>query len=293
VIPRFEQAHEERDLAAALTDLALVRWVEGHGEAMVHAAERAMAAAARCGDPRAVQEAAPLLATGLLLGPTPLADVLTRLSALDGELGDDRLARATVLLSRAQALALIGRDRDASAAAADARATFEDLGQRRWRAACDATDAILALERDDVAGAVADRRAAHAFFVEQGDALNANVAAATLADALVLLGDLQGAEELIGELPAGDDAGGDPEVEVTSTVVRAAVAAGRGEVALAERLASDALRIADATDFVLLQADTRATLAAAKIEPDRLAREAAERYDAKGASAAAARLRVV
>ena len=291
VIPRFEQAGEERDLAAALTDLAVVRWVEGDGAAMIGAAERAMTAAERCGDPRAVQEAAPLLATGLLLGPTPLPDVLARLSALDDELGADRLARATVLLSTAQALALVGRDDEAATAAADARETFEDLGQRRWLAACDATDALLALERDDVAGAVAKRRAAHAFFVEQGDALNAHVAAATLADALVLAGDLQAADELITELPAASEAAPDPEVEVTSAAVRAAVAAGRGDAARAGALASEALRIADATDFVMLQADTRATLAAAKIDPERLTREAVQRYEAKGATSAAARLR--
>ena len=70
--------------------------------------------------------------------------------------------------------------------------------------------------------------------------------------------------------------------------VRAVTAAreGEGARARADRLTRDALAQVDATDFLLIQADARATLAlAAATDEDasRLRSEAAERFEAKGA----------
>ncbi|HSL12365.1 MAG TPA: AAA family ATPase [Actinomycetota bacterium] len=289
-IPRFEAEGAESDLATAFTDLALVSWVEGRGAAMVEAAERAIAAAERCGDPRAMHEAAPLLATGLLLGPTPLDEVLRRLRALGSVVPGDRLALATLRLTEAQAFALVGRIDEARAALAAARSTFEDLGQRRWLAASAETDAVIRLEDGDLDGAIADRRSVHAFFAEQGDALNTGVAAATLADVLVRADDISGAESLVAGLEHQASTS-DPEVAVTSTAVRAAIASARDDAAAAERLAAEALRIADATDLLLLQADARVTLASGGVDPPGLLRDAVDRYEAKGAVGRAARVR--
>jgi hypothetical protein len=75
--------------------------------------------------------------------------------------------------------------------------------------------------------------------------------------------------------------------------VRSFAAAVPGDRGRADALARSALEVADATDFLLLQADARATLldAASEESVDRLREEAAIRYERKGARALADRIR--
>jgi len=281
---RFEEAGDARNLAAALTDLALIDWLGGRAVDMAEAAERALAAADRSRDPRAIQEAAPLLAAALIRGPTPLPDVLSRIASTRERLGEDRLTAAILQLTEASALALMDRVQEAGVIAGHARATFRDLGQRRWLAAADQTQAEIARQAGDLAKAVALRREIYAFFQEQGDALNAMPAGLGLADLLLVEGRIAEADRLA-QLAEEQDTGDDLEVRVVWMCIRAVTAAAAGDRARADHLAETAIRMVDATDFVLIQADARAVLAQAATPEgaDRLRREAAERFGAKGA----------
>ena len=147
---RFEDAGDARNLAAALTDLALIDWLQGRAGDMAETAERALVAAERSDDPRAIQEAAPLLAGALLRGPTPLDEVLARVAAVRRRVGDDRLTGAILQLTEASSLAMVDRDADARRILADARATFRDLGQRRWLAATDQVEADVERRAGDL-----------------------------------------------------------------------------------------------------------------------------------------------
>jgi hypothetical protein len=136
-------------------------------------------------------------------------------------------------------------------------------------------------------------RDVHAFFLEQGDALNALPAAARLADLLLVAGEREEAGRLV-ETIEEQDTDEDRELRAAWLAVRAAIAAGAGDPAGAAELAAQALALVDATDFLLLQADVRTTLVAAATDAaaaERLRSEALERYDAKGAVALAAELR--
>jgi class 3 adenylate cyclase len=290
---RFEDEGDDRDLAAALTDLALLAWLEGDAGGMAEAAERALAAATRSDDPRAAHEAAPLLATALHRGPTPLRDVLARVEEIRRRPGTDRLTGATLQLTGALVLAQLDRGREAREMLDAARLAFRDLGQRRWLAAADEIEAEIERLEGHLARAIALKRDVHAFFLEQGDALNALPASAGLADLLLAAGEFDEADRLAAEIER-QDTGEDLEIAALWMVVRAVTSARSGDQAGAAALSERALALVDGTDFLLLQADTRADLAAAA--PDRgaaqrLRTDALARYESKGAVALAAELR--
>ncbi len=292
-IPRFAQAGDDRELAAALTDLAIVSWVEGRSHDMAESAERALAAARRSEDSRAVQEAAPLFAMALLLGSVALPDALDRIAGVRDALAGDRLTQATLRLAEVRPMTLLGRIEEAQTALDEARAAFADLGQRRWLAAADEAQAEVARAQGETARAISLCRDVYAFFLEQGDTLNAVPAAAALAEMLSSSGKVEEADQLARRVEA-EAAGEDLEVRVTWMTVRAVAAADRGDEAEAATLARDALAVADATDFLLLQADARAALAATVPDPAQAARlrvEALACYEAKGATRPAAELR--
>jgi hypothetical protein len=259
---------------------------------MAGAAERALAAAAACGDPRAVHEAAPLLATALHRGVTPLEEVVKRVTEVRESHATDRLTGAILQLTESLSLAQLGRTTDAREIIEAARRTFRDLGQRRWLAATDEVGAEIERLDGHLTRAIALHRDVHAFFVEQGDALNALPAAAALAERL-LEADREEAERLVAQLE-GEVLGEDLETSATWMSVGAVVAAGQAHRERADAESRLALEIVDATDFVLLQADVRAILMGAAPDPEsaeRLRTEALQRYDAKGALALAAELR--
>ena len=131
-VHRFEEAGDEASLAAALADLATIHWFKGDAEAMLEAAQLALAHARASGSRRSAAEAAPLIAYALHKGRVPLDEALERLDETRAQLDDDLLARTLLLLDEAMMLAAVGRQDDAKAATDRARYTFEDLGQRRW-----------------------------------------------------------------------------------------------------------------------------------------------------------------
>jgi class 3 adenylate cyclase/tetratricopeptide (TPR) repeat protein len=295
-IRRFEEAGDEPSLAAALADLATIRWMAGDAEGMLDAAERALAHARASGSRRATAEAAPLIAFALHRGWVPLDEALRRLEVTRTQLEDDRLAVALILLDEATMLASVGRIDDAHAAADRARRTFGDLGQRRWLEMSNVVRAEIARREGRPEQAEGLLRSVHAFFRGQGDANNALQVAATLADVLCDMGRFEEADVLAGEV-AREAAEDDLEVQVAWRSVRARARTAAGDPSSAVSLAEEAAAIADSTDFVLLQAEAARALAEALHGAGRTddaieaLGTALERYEAKRAHADAAQTR--
>jgi tetratricopeptide (TPR) repeat protein len=294
-VDAFAAAGDERNLATAHCTRAIVAWLEGNAAAMQADAEQGLELARRSGNRRAMTEAAATLANALRRGPVPLAEAEARLQALVADLEGDRLSQAALRLDLSVILSLRGYPKEARAEADRAQEVFRDLGQRRWLARCSEVFGDLALEEEDVAQAAGLFRSVHAFFVEQGDALNALPAAMTLAGALLGVGRVDEADALAAEVERQGPVD-DLETQVAWRLVRARAGAERGEADRAVTLATEAVAVSDGTDFLLMQADARAELSEVlralgrEEESGALRREAAERYVRKGAAARAERM---
>jgi tetratricopeptide (TPR) repeat protein len=193
---------------------------------------------------------------------------------------------------------LTGLDRldDAHRALERARQTFEDLGQRRWLASSQLALAEMSRWEGRLLEAEGLFRSVHRFFLDQGDANNALLVAAPLADLLCDLGRSEEADMLAGQMER-DASPDDLETQVAWRLVRARSRVAAGDPTGAVPLAEEATTVADSTDFVLLQADARRHLAdalagAGRIDDAARTLEAAvERYDAKSAHKPAERAR--
>ncbi|HEX6579449.1 MAG TPA: adenylate/guanylate cyclase domain-containing protein [Actinomycetota bacterium] len=295
-VRRFEDAGDEASLAAALADLATIHWFEGDAEAMLEAAQLALAHARASGSRRSAAEAAPLIAYALHKGRVPLDEALERLDETRAQLDDDLLARTLLLLDEAMMLAAVGRQGDAKVATDRARDTFEDLGQRRWLEISKAAHAEIARREGKLERAEELLRSVYDFFRAQGDENNSLQIAFDLADVLCDLGQFDEAD-LLATLVAREGPPDDIEVQVSWRAVRSRTSVARGDPTGAVTLAEEAVSIADTTSFVLLQAEAARALGEALHGAGRTAEAAAalgvalERYESKRAAVPAAEVR--
>ena len=293
-IAMFEVEGDLTDLATAYGTRSMVGLLEGSAAAMQADAERGLALAKETANRRAMADAAAMLAGALLRGSIPLDEVEDRLVALVAELSGDRLTQAAVRLDLVTTLSLRGATDRAREEAERARDTLRDLGQRRWLARCTETFAEIAAEEGRSRESVDLRRSVHAWFVEQGDEVNARPTALGLAEALLAVGEDDEADELASEveLEGPED---DLEIQVAWRSVRARVAARRGDAERASELAGQARALCDATDWLLFQAETREAYAEVletlgRPEGEVVRTEAIDLFRRKGAAARAARL---
>ena len=222
-------------------------------------------------------------------GPTPCLDVIER--ARD-DLGwarshGNRSLEGSVLTRMGEMLARAGRIGEAQDAFAEARGLFDDLGRPSHPAYMPLSTAAVEPLASDPAGAEAELRSAYEFFRGVGaDHILATVGP-MLAAALVPQGHLTEAVALTEEaerIAAPDDL----DAQVKWRLARAAASSAAGERAQAERLAREAVALAERTDSVLLHADSLGGLArvliAAGADTEALepAACAGELYEAKG-----------
>jgi len=293
----YERIGDEGRLASALTLSAELGWLSGAASEMLSTAERALTLARRVGDWRTIALAASYVGRACILGPTTCLDADVRLSALVDDLGDDRMAQATARLEWAVILAMLERFEEARSHVDRSRRVFEDLGQRRWLAAVSGMEGRIDWIDGDFAAAERHMRLGYVFFRGQHDSVNANAAAADLAQVLVELGRYDEAGALADEVAKGAGLY-DLEPQIGLRCVKARILAKRGEHREAELMARDAEDLVASTEFVDLQADVAMHAAevhaAARRAPDavRLIGRAIDAYDRKGDLAGAGRARV-
>jgi tetratricopeptide (TPR) repeat protein len=257
------------------------------------ALEKTMFQAQRTGLPHIVAWAVPGGGAARFYGTTPLTEVLTWLDQREAQFGHDwRLTDW-----RAPALALLGRFEEARALQTQFRQSLEERGDLLTLGGnLSQNSASLELVAGDPAAAAALAERGCRILEEAGERAWLSTGACFYAEALYGLGRLEEAEEWARK---GSELGytEDTTTQMLARQVQAKVLACRGQHAEAERLAREAVALADTTDGLLFQGDARRELAEVfelaeqREEAAAALRDALERYERKGALVPADRVR--
>ena len=295
VTPIFSAAGDERGLCAALRLDAYRHWIGAQAGAATESWEQAAAHARNANAEHERIEILAWIASSLVFGPTNVTDAIRRTEAIVAEVETNPAASAGVLQSLAGLHAMQGRFDEARELLATSEATFEELGLTLSTAVSHDASTVEMLAGDPVA---AERilRQGYAALEEMGDTALLSTTAAFLGQALLAQDrckEADGLAELSAELTAGDDL----VTQVLWRGVRARCLAVDGRLDEAERLAREAVTLAETTDFVNQRADALVDLG---IVLGRLGRgedaqatfgEAIRLYEHKGNVVAAGRVR--
>ena len=244
------------------------------------ALERALHYAQRAGDRRQQSSIVALLAQALHYGPTPVDIAIARCEQLLGEAEGDRALDAALMSTLGGLNAMRGDFDRARSLWSDARNLYEELGLQHRRAARSLVAATIELLAGDAGAAERELRIGYDTLAAMGETYVRATLAAYLAGVLVELGRDDEAIELTRE--SETNASGDDVVpQVLWRGARARVFARRGDLTVAVELAHEAVRRAEATDFLDLRAGAFLDLAAVTSDADAAARAAAE-YARKG-----------
>jgi class 3 adenylate cyclase/tetratricopeptide (TPR) repeat protein len=127
-IPLFEDAGDDFGLAKAWRLRATPEWMLAKFEPYRQALERSLLHLRKAGERAAAAEVLGAIAHACTVGPMPIPEALARLAAILDEAGDDRDLRARVRLRMGFLHALASDEAAALAAAAEAEAIFQELG---------------------------------------------------------------------------------------------------------------------------------------------------------------------
>lgn len=258
-IPILERSGDRRALARAWLFIGWFKGAHlGDHAAWLDAAEHALAQYRESG--WSTSTCIGEIGSALYWGPTHVSDALTRCEGLLGQDVSDRIGVANVQTFIGGLRAQQGKLDVGRQLARDARATLEDLGQHGSAQNYSSTvmgDIELLAGDSDAAVAILRDLCDELARMESFSHLASR--ASDLAEALLLQGDLDGADEwtTIAEKHAATD---DVNAQMMWRPVRARVLARRGAFALAESLVREAIRIGDSTDDLNRRAEARRDL---------------------------------
>jgi DNA-binding SARP family transcriptional activator len=297
-IPAFERLGDDTRLALAWHLLGWLDWLLCRAEDAEPKFERAAEHARRAGDEREETRSLHFLIGAALYGPTPVRKALRRCEDVAQlQPGQPRLMAAS-LRARAALAAMDGRFDEAAELVQRDKALLADVGLRIAAAGATEWYGVIRLLAGDVQGAEEEWRSGLEAFERIGERTHASTLAAQLAEALFRHGDHDGALRL-SEQSESDAAPEDLFTQVQWRGPRAKVLAVRGEAEEAERLAREAVALAERTDFLNMQAAALLDLAEVlragrrRREPAELVERARALYDRKGNRVAAAQARGV
>jgi tetratricopeptide (TPR) repeat protein len=294
----FEELGDEAGLARALGIAGQLRFWAGQSTAAIEELERSARHARNAGDRLQEHQSVHYMLLALMIGPTPAGEALDRIEQIQSRsLGDRRLDVSTL---RCQALlqALSGEMETARALCASAMAITEELGLQLA-----AAGVSLELGRIELLGGRPDaaeravRRGVETLD-SIGDRGHIVTLAPVLAEALVLLGRTEEAASYL-ELTERWAMEDDIDPQIARRRVQAKIEVQRGELASAESLAREAVRIARGTDWsndIALAVEELADvlrLAGRGTESSALLNDALRLYEQKENVVSAARIRVL
>jgi predicted ATPase/class 3 adenylate cyclase len=291
VVPVFERFDDRHGLCRARRLEAWLHWNAARAAAAAEAWEQAAAHARSAGDEDERSEILNWVASSLLFGPAPVPDAIRRCEELRVEVRGNLGSEAWTLRSLAGLHAMDGRFELARELLAASSAIFEDLGQT-LNSSVSHVDAIVEMLAGDAAAAERHLLAGYHALEKMGDRAFLSTTAAYLAHAIHAQGRDDEAERftrISEELGSRDDR----ISQVVWRSARAKIAAGRGDVAGAEALAREAVRIGALTDFVSSRGDALIDLAQVLRASGRIpearaaATEALSLYEQKGNAVAA------
>jgi class 3 adenylate cyclase/tetratricopeptide (TPR) repeat protein len=289
-LPVFEAAGDDLALYIGYSALAEVASARGRPDAALQAYERAFAYARQVGHRPSMMLG--VLAWCRFVGTTPVSELLAWLDEIEPRAGRDQFVRAY----RAWSLAKLSRFDEARAILTQARAEQMERGGGALLANLTAFESVwVELLAGDPATAADFGAEGCRLHEELGEHQFLVTAAATLAQALYALGRLEEADAWAGR--AAEGTSGDMWTQMEWRQVKGKVLARRGEHAEAQRLAGEAVTIADDTDLLDQQGATYADLAEVLLlggkrdEAAAALEQALTRYERKGNLVMAGRMR--
>jgi class 3 adenylate cyclase/tetratricopeptide (TPR) repeat protein len=290
VVPVFRRERDEYGLCAALRLRAWLHHIEARASAAAEAWDQAATHARHAGAEHQRIDILGWVASSLFFGPTPVVEGIRRCEAIRSEVSGNLAAVAAVLEPLAGFHAMEGRFDRARDLLATSSAAFEELGLTLHTAAWHHGAMVELLAGDPVAAERGLRRG-YKTLEEMGDKNLLSTTAAFLGQALLAQERDQEAErfaELSEELTAADDL----LTQVLWRGLRARVLVGRDRLEEAERLAREAVVLAERSDFLNHRGDALVDLAivlrqAGRLDDARAAlSEALRLYQRKGNVAA-------
>jgi tetratricopeptide (TPR) repeat protein len=220
---------------------------------MEEAAVRAMEHARRAGDVREEAMSARLLGGALLYGPAAVAEAIPRCEEIVRRAADSPMLEVAVLPILAQLYGMQGRFPEGRALFDRSRSLQDELALRYFSARMANQAGDFELLAGNAVAAEREQRRGCEIFREMGETGRFSTVASTLADALYTLGRY---DEALSWTRESEEATSPDDLvsQVDWRRVRGKVLARRGEIARAEELVREALRIAETSiDDVHLQ----------------------------------------
>jgi class 3 adenylate cyclase len=294
LVPLLAELGDELGLARSGLLLAQSHWTSLQAERAANAIERALEHAERAGDRRERNRLLRFLATTIIHGPTPVSDGLRRCDEILERAKGDRTVESAALRARARLIAMQGRFGEARQLMANGRNILNDLGLAVDYAASAEGAAFIELVAGDAATAEEHLLHGCARLEEIGDRRHLPVLQAYLAEARYRQGGYEDAERAARrseEIAAPDDLGS----HVVARSVRGKALAWRGNAERGQALTSEAVALAEGTDFLNLRADALVGLLevlhlAGSHDAGPVAQSALELYTRKGNAVAASQL---
>ena len=293
LLPELEAVEAHDGLARAWRLIGFVREMGLQWGAAEEAAQRTLQYARLAGNKLVAARAISTLGFCALSGPTPVSEAIDRCRELLDDVGGDRKAEALLDASLSHLEAMRGNVDESRSLYRASRAKLEELGWTFLAAQTSFDSGPVEILNGDLATAEAELRRDYDTLERMGETNYISTTAALLAEVLYRQGDLDGAEEhtkISEELAAADD--------VTSQFrwrsVRAKVLAARGDGETAETLASEAVRLIQASDDINSAGDALIDLAEVRrvagrsAEAAEAARDALALFETKGNTVSAA-----
>ncbi len=295
-IPFFEQSGDQAALARALGVSGELRFWRGEATTALRELERSAQLAGQAGEWAQEVESLKAVLMALLFGPTPVGQALARLEELDPTAQRNRPLRVHVLRVRAHLQGMLGSFATARESIAQAKELAQELGQELTLARIGWQLGTIELLAGDPAAAERELRPAYNALERMRQWGNIVSIVPSLVDALLAQGlDDEGLK--LADLAAQKAIPEDIDAQAGWRRARAKLLARRGDLSEALQLASDAMTIAEPTEFLDLRAQVRADLAdvldlAGRREESASALQGAVRlFEQKGNLAAATQLR--
>ncbi|MGH2407603.1 MAG: AAA family ATPase [Candidatus Limnocylindrales bacterium] len=251
-IPVFERSGDDHALARAWALRGSVHTMLALGTAMADASERARAYAQLAGDDRMASQAAVWVAVALWLGPMPVAEALGRCREMLAGPGLDPLSESGVRSLTAGLLAMLG---DFEAARAEVKASARitaELGPTVRGAAFSQAHGLVEMLAGDPVRAEQLLRAGYEILDHMGERSFLSTTAGLLAQVLFDQGRF---EEAIHLADVCRDAASADDLfsQVLWRIGHANAGAANGDFAAAISLTTEAVKMADASDFAWIQ----------------------------------------
>ena len=254
----FGEAGDDVGLCRLSYLQAQVHWVEGRAAAAEKAWERAASYARRAGDQRLLADILRWIPSAVLFGPTPAPEGIRRCQEIRQLLRGNLRAQSEILPALGGLYAMTGRFESARELLAESDAILEELGftlhsAPEWAA-------FVALLAGDPATAEGRLRAGYERLGAMGETGLLSTTAALLARAIHEQGRYDEAyafTEVSAEAAALEDVG----TQIMWRAARARILAGQGRLDEGEKLAREAVALAEGTDLASDRGDALLDLA--------------------------------